>query len=102
MSDTTGKAIGVVGLGNMGYPMAGRLAERGFAVSVYDIDRSVADRFRENFMAGRRWNRWNWRDPLTCSSSCCLTAGLCVISSCRKRVVSQLLARSGAAASLWT
>jgi 3-hydroxyisobutyrate dehydrogenase len=35
--------LGFIGLGVMGTPMAGHLAKAGFALAVYDIDRSKAD-----------------------------------------------------------
>lgn len=37
--------IGFVGLGKMGFPMAGRLAAAGFSLKVYDIDRRVQEQF---------------------------------------------------------
>jgi 3-hydroxyisobutyrate dehydrogenase len=40
-------AIGFVGLGNMGRPMAAKLAAAGFELSVYDIDADVLRRFVE-------------------------------------------------------
>lgn len=41
----TPQRIGFVGLGKMGFPMAGRLAAAGFAVKVYDIDHRVKEQF---------------------------------------------------------
>lgn len=41
----TPQKIGFVGLGKMGFPMAGRLAGAGFALTVFDIDRDVQQRF---------------------------------------------------------
>jgi 3-hydroxyisobutyrate dehydrogenase len=41
----TPQRIGFIGLGNMGYPMAGRLAEAGFNLTVFDLDSNVQDRF---------------------------------------------------------
>ena len=41
----SGSVIGFVGLGNMGLPMAGRLAEAGYAVRGYDIDGPARERF---------------------------------------------------------
>ncbi|RJQ76089.1 MAG: NAD(P)-dependent oxidoreductase [Desulfobacteraceae bacterium] len=43
----TAPRIGFVGLGNMGFPMAGRLAEAGFAMSVNDLSPEVQQRFVE-------------------------------------------------------
>lgn len=37
--------VGFVGLGNMGMPMAGRLAAAGFKLSVADLNREAVDRF---------------------------------------------------------
>lgn len=39
------KRIGFVGLGKMGYPMAGRLAAAGFTLTVFDVDRGVQAKF---------------------------------------------------------
>jgi 3-hydroxyisobutyrate dehydrogenase len=39
------RQIGFVGLGKMGFPMAGRLAAAGFALKVYDIDPRVQEQF---------------------------------------------------------
>jgi 3-hydroxyisobutyrate dehydrogenase len=44
--------IGFVGLGKMGFPMAGRLAAAGFALKVYDLDRKVQERFIAEHKAG--------------------------------------------------
>jgi 3-hydroxyisobutyrate dehydrogenase-like beta-hydroxyacid dehydrogenase len=41
----TPQKLGFVGLGKMGYPMAGRLAGAGFALTVFDINRSAQERF---------------------------------------------------------
>lgn len=41
----TPQQIGFVGLGKMGFPMAGRLAAAGFALQVYDLDRRVKEQF---------------------------------------------------------
>jgi 3-hydroxyisobutyrate dehydrogenase len=41
------KQIGFVGLGVMGSPMAGHLADAGYALTVYDIDASKASRLAE-------------------------------------------------------
>ena len=41
------KHIGFVGLGNMGFPMASRLVEAGYALSVHDISRDVQTAFME-------------------------------------------------------
>lgn len=45
--------VGFVGLGVMGFPMAGHLAAAGYPVSVYDIDRAVLARV-ESGMPGAR------------------------------------------------
>lgn len=45
MSKTGLNKIGFVGLGNMGTPMAAHLAERGFALTVYDTRRDSAEAF---------------------------------------------------------
>ncbi|URN02997.1 NAD(P)-dependent oxidoreductase [Actinomadura madurae] len=42
-----GSVVGFVGLGNMGFPMAGRLAGAGYAVRGYDADPAVRARFAE-------------------------------------------------------
>ncbi len=44
--------IGFVGLGKMGFPMAGRLAAAGFALKVYDLDRRVQEQFIAEHTAG--------------------------------------------------
>ncbi len=41
----TPQKLGFVGLGKMGFPMASRLARAGFALTVFDIDRSAGERF---------------------------------------------------------
>jgi 3-hydroxyisobutyrate dehydrogenase len=41
----TPQKLGFVGLGKMGYPMARRLAGAGFALTVFDINRGVQERF---------------------------------------------------------
>jgi len=46
------KRVGFVGIGNMGYPMAGNLARKGFAVSAYDKDPSRAVHFAKEHGAG--------------------------------------------------
>jgi 3-hydroxyisobutyrate dehydrogenase len=38
--------VGFVGLGRMGLPMAGRLAQAGFAVTGFDLDAGARERFR--------------------------------------------------------
>ncbi|MGH3373929.1 MAG: NAD(P)-dependent oxidoreductase [Actinoallomurus sp.] len=45
ISGTPGAVVGFVGLGNMGAPMAGRLAEAGYTVRGYDADPSVSGAF---------------------------------------------------------
>ncbi len=40
-----GTVVGFVGLGNMGFPMAGRLAEAGYLVRGFDIDPAARERF---------------------------------------------------------
>jgi 3-hydroxyisobutyrate dehydrogenase len=40
-----GAVVGFVGLGNMGFPMAGRLAEAGHVVRGFDVDPAVRERF---------------------------------------------------------
>lgn len=47
----TAPRIGFVGLGNMGFPMAGRLAEADFALSVYDLSPKVQQRFLDEHEA---------------------------------------------------
>ena len=42
---STPQQIGFVGLGKMGFPMAGRLAAAGFALKVFDLDRRVKEQF---------------------------------------------------------
>lgn len=41
----TPQRLGFVGLGNMGFPMATRLAEAGFHLTVYDLNREAQERF---------------------------------------------------------
>jgi 3-hydroxyisobutyrate dehydrogenase len=43
-----GAVVGWVGLGNMGAPMAGRLAEAGFAVRGFDVDPAARDAFADS------------------------------------------------------
>lgn len=47
----TGERIAFIGLGTMGQPMARRLAEAGFALSVFDIDVAVTQRLAQEFGA---------------------------------------------------
>jgi 3-hydroxyisobutyrate dehydrogenase len=42
-------SVGVVGLGNMGWPMARNLARAGFDVIVHDLDRERVERFTAEF-----------------------------------------------------
>jgi 3-hydroxyisobutyrate dehydrogenase len=44
--------VGFVGIGNMGWPMAGNLARKGFAVTAYDKETSRAERFAREHGAG--------------------------------------------------
>lgn len=44
--------VGFVGIGNMGRPMAGNLARKGFAVTAYDTDASRAQSFAREHGAG--------------------------------------------------
>ena len=37
--------IGFIGIGNMGYPMAGHLVRAGFAVTVFDSRPEMVERF---------------------------------------------------------
>ena len=46
-SFTTPAAIGFVGLGNMGYAMAARLADAGYTLTVADLDAEVVNKFCE-------------------------------------------------------
>ena len=46
--------VGFLGLGNMGYGMAGRLVDAGYALGVYDIDSAVLDRFLEQYGGAKR------------------------------------------------
>ena len=39
------KKVGFIGIGNMGGPMAGHLARRGFDVAVFDLRRDLVERF---------------------------------------------------------
>ncbi len=45
MSAAPIQRIGFLGIGNMGMPMASRLAERKFAVTAYDVVAGRADAF---------------------------------------------------------
>ncbi|HEY2590462.1 MAG TPA: NAD(P)-dependent oxidoreductase [Steroidobacteraceae bacterium] len=44
--------VGFVGIGNMGWPMAGNLARKGFAVTAYDKEASRAERFAREHGSG--------------------------------------------------
>jgi len=46
-----GFAVGFVGLGHMGHPMARNLAEAGFTLSVFDLRGDVASGFAKEFGA---------------------------------------------------
>ena len=46
-------AIGFIGLGNMGYPMAGHLAKAGFTVLAYDAIAAQTERFAHEFSTRR-------------------------------------------------
>jgi 3-hydroxyisobutyrate dehydrogenase len=54
MANSTGRgAVGFVGVGNMGWPMASNLARAGHDVVVFDIDRARAERFADELGARR-------------------------------------------------
>jgi 3-hydroxyisobutyrate dehydrogenase len=54
MADSTGPgAVGFIGVGNMGWPMASNLARAGHDVVVFDIDRARAERFADELGARR-------------------------------------------------
>jgi 3-hydroxyisobutyrate dehydrogenase len=44
-------SVGFVGIGNMGWPMAGNIAKAGYAVCVYDTDGARAQKFATEFGA---------------------------------------------------
>lgn len=48
---TAGLRVGFVGVGNMGWPMAGNLAAAGFETTVYDADPARAQRFEQEHAA---------------------------------------------------
>ena len=50
------KRVGFVGIGRMGYPMAGHIVEAGFDVTVSDMDKEPVDRFVENYNANSAEN----------------------------------------------
>ncbi|MEJ8574242.1 NAD(P)-dependent oxidoreductase [Microbaculum marinum] len=52
MSESDGRKIAFVGLGNMGFPMARNLVRRGFDLTVFDERREVSERFRDAHGAG--------------------------------------------------
>jgi 3-hydroxyisobutyrate dehydrogenase len=60
------KKIGFIGLGNMGFPMASRLAEAGYSLSVYDIKSDV----QATFLKGR--NATGMNTPAEAAKSCAL------------------------------
>jgi 3-hydroxyisobutyrate dehydrogenase-like beta-hydroxyacid dehydrogenase len=53
----SGAAVGFVGLGQMGAPMATRLAEAGYQVQGYDISEEAARNWAERSGAGSP-SRW--------------------------------------------
>lgn len=50
-SDIASRTLGFVGLGNMGFPMARRLRERGFTLIVHDARSDAVHRFQAEFDA---------------------------------------------------
>jgi len=46
-------AIGFIGLGIMGEPMAGHIANAGYRVAVYDIDRSCSEKVAQKYPSAR-------------------------------------------------
>ena len=48
---TTGQTVAFIGLGVMGYPVAGHLARAGHAVTVYNRTAAKAERFAREFSA---------------------------------------------------
>ncbi|MGD8808138.1 MAG: NAD(P)-dependent oxidoreductase [Gammaproteobacteria bacterium] len=48
---TAGLRVGFVGVGNMGWPMAGNIAAAGFETTVYDADPARAQRFEQEHAA---------------------------------------------------
>jgi 3-hydroxyisobutyrate dehydrogenase len=51
MSSDTPQRVGFVGLGVMGYPMAGHLAAAGLSVTCFDTDPAMRDRMRDTWPA---------------------------------------------------
>ncbi len=47
---TTGQTVAFIGLGVMGYPVAGHLARAGHAVTVYNRTAAKAERFAREFV----------------------------------------------------
>ena len=43
--ETAKRAIGFIGLGRMGFPMAGRLYRAGHELTVFDISKASVERF---------------------------------------------------------
>ena len=58
--------IGFVGLGRMGLPMAGRLLDADFDVTVFDVDSAAVDRLVAKAQH-RRGRRARWPTMLTWS-----------------------------------
>ncbi len=67
---TTGRTVAFIGLGVMGYPMAGHLARAGHAVTVYNRTAAKAERFAREFSAPqpRRRRARRPRAPMSCSA----------------------------------
>ncbi|HEX4982587.1 MAG TPA: NAD(P)-dependent oxidoreductase [Ilumatobacteraceae bacterium] len=53
MSSVPAIRVGFIGLGVMGYPMAGHLAAAGLAVTCFDTDPAMRDRMRDTWPAAR-------------------------------------------------
>ena len=73
---TTGQTLAFIGLGVMGYPVAGHLARAGHAVTVYNRTRAKAERFardKNSPPAPRRRRARRPRAPMSCSLASAMT-----------------------------
>jgi 3-hydroxyisobutyrate dehydrogenase len=71
---TTERAVAFIGLGVMGYPVAGHLARAGHAVTVYNRAGAKAERFAREFPpAPLRRRARRPRAPMSCSLALAMT-----------------------------
>ena len=40
--------VGIIGIGEMGFPMAGHIRDKGFALTVYDVDEARLNAAKDN------------------------------------------------------